>query len=40
MDQGAAMRPGPIFFLGWARPESFKLQARKRPSSQAKKIKN
>jgi len=23
---------GPYFFLGWARPESYKLQARKRPS--------
>jgi hypothetical protein len=28
MDQGAAMRPA-LFFLGWARPKSYKLQARK-----------
>jgi len=28
---GAAMRPG-LFFLGWARPGSSKLQARKRSS--------
>ena len=34
----AGRAPGPKFFLGWARPESSKLQARKLPSLTGSKL--